>query len=214
LCNTPGVADAYRAYGNQAHAFRPAVDRSLFHPRPDRTDDVVRIVFYGRPRNERNGFALGVEALRVVKERYGDDVDIVSVGAEFDTADFGADGVLTNLGILPNIEAVAELYGRSDIGLVFMFTKHPSYQPLEYMASGCATVTNYNEANLWLLRDRENASLAAPTVSSVAEAIGVLVENESLRRSVGEAGIATVSAWDWEDELAATVRFIKEGGSG
>jgi hypothetical protein len=38
-----------------------------------------------------------------------------------------------------------------------MFTPHPSYQPMEYMACGCIPVVEYQQANGWLLQDNKNA---------------------------------------------------------
>jgi glycosyltransferase involved in cell wall biosynthesis len=213
IANSPGVADAYAAYGNVVHCLYPAVDTSVFHPSPDHNDRPIRIVFYGRPSRQRNGFELGAAALTRIKSLYGSAVEIISVGEEFDETEHGLDGVLTNLGVLPGIEPVAELYRSCDIGLVFMFTKHPSYQPLEYMASGCATVTNVNEANEWLLRDRINAILAPPTVSGVADALAEMIEDSSLRSRVVEGGLATAGERDWEAELALAHRFITRGVS-
>ncbi len=210
LCNTPGVADAYAAYGSPATSFVPAVDHR-YTASPEAPGGPIRIVFYGRPTNPRNGFELGIEALRLVKERFGDAVDIVSAGAVWEPAAYDLAGVVTNLGVLPGIEAVAELYRSSHIGLVFMFTKHPSYQPLEYMASGCVTVTNFNEANLWLLRDGENCLLSPPTLSCVVERISRLVEDADLRAELRSGGLATTAKLDWENELDNMVRSIVPG---
>jgi GT2 family glycosyltransferase len=213
IANTKGVGDAYRSYGNETMHFTPAVDRSVFHPAKEHATPPTRIVFYGRPKNPRNGFELGLQALTEVKTRYGDRVEITSVGAVFEEAAYGVENVLTNLGILPGIEAVADLYRASDIGLVFMFTKHPSYQPLEYMASGCATVTNVNESNAWLLKHRVNALVVPPTVGSVADAISELVEDPDLRTRVAKGGLETVGSRDWESQLDLIYGFVTEGAT-
>ncbi len=214
IANTEGVAEAYRAYGNEALAFTPGVDRNLYHPAErSRSGSPVRIVFYGRPRNARNGFELGAQALRQIKQRYGNAVEIVSAGGVFNPSEHGLDGVLDNLGVLPNSAEVAELYRGCDIGLVFMYSKHPSYQPLEYMASGCATVTNFNEANLWLLEDRRNCLLAMPTVSGVVDAISALIEDPALRQHIVKGGLGTVAELDWEPQLRRISRFVREGAA-
>jgi glycosyltransferase involved in cell wall biosynthesis len=212
IANTPGVAERFTAYGNEAISFVPGVDRSLYRPDDSgRSSERVRIVMYGRPNNPRNGFELGIEALRRVKRLYGDHVDIRSVGAEYDEARYGLDGVLVNLGVLPDPEAVAEIYRNSDIGLVFMFTAHPSYQPLEFMASGCATVTNINESNGWLLKHEHNALLTIPTVSGVTAAIERLIGDQDLRKRIVRGGLETVADFDWEPELRRVISWIKAG---
>ncbi|MDO9045719.1 MAG: glycosyltransferase [Methanobacteriaceae archaeon] len=210
ITNSSGVGKAHEKYNNWVTSFTPAIDRKTFYPNKTKAKkDKWQIVFYGRPNNPRNGFRLGIEALKLVKSYFGDKVEILSVGGDFDKNKYGLDGVLENIGLLPTIEDVAELYRNCDVGLVFMFTPHPSYQPMEYMASGCATVTNINESNLWLLRDKDNAILTEPTVSCVANNIISLLENDSLRNTIIENGLDTISLTNWETELDTLLDFIK-----
>ena len=210
VTNTQGVAEAYKRYGNKlVKYFTPSVDSNVFYPDYARKKDKFRIVFYGRPINPRNGFYLGIEALKKVKEHFKDEVEIFSVGSEFNSSEYDLEGVLENLGLLPTIEDVAELYRSCDLGLVFMFTPHPSYQPLEYMASGCVTVTNINENNIWLLKDQENAILTEPTVSCIADNIINLLENKNLREKIITNGLKTTQFTNWENELNKLVDFIK-----
>jgi GT2 family glycosyltransferase/glycosyltransferase involved in cell wall biosynthesis len=212
IANTLGVGRAYAEYGHRTMAFSPAVDLNVFYP-PEmpRRDKPIRVMFYGRPANQRNGFELGIQALRRVKAQWGDDVEIVSAGADFNVEDYGLQDVLENLGVLPDVEAVAAEYRRCDIGVVFMFSKHPSYQPLEYMASACVTVTNENEANRWLYKQRRNVLLAPSTVTAVADAAGEAIGDAELRSSIVRGGLATVRALSWERELAGIARFLTTG---
>ena len=173
------------------------------------TERPFRIVFYGRPNKTRNAFRLGIEALRRVKEHYGDRVEIVSVGADFTPADYGLDGVIENKGVLGSMEEVGELYRSSDIGLVFMFSAHPSYQPFEFMASGCVTITNDNPLNHWLLKDGENAILTAPTVSCVTDKIVEALEDPDLRARIIDSGLATVSRLDWAQAMETIYQYVR-----
>jgi GT2 family glycosyltransferase len=210
ITNTEGVAEKYKKYEQWVNNFTPAIDKKKFYPTNEKLQKKKkRVVFYGRPQNPRNGFRLGIEALKIVKSYFGKNVEIFSVGSEFNKSQYELDGILENLGLLPTIEDVAELYRTCDVGLVFMFTPHPSYQPLEYMASGCATVTNINENNLWLLRDKENTILTEPTVSCVANSIIEMLENDSLRSTIIRNGLKTISFTNWENELDKTIEFIK-----
>jgi GT2 family glycosyltransferase len=212
IANTPGVAAAYRSYGNTCHAFYPAVDRTMFYPPThDRSEEPVQLVTYGRPNNPRNAFGLAVSALKLVKERHGDHVRIVSVGADFDEDAFGLGGLVENLGVLPDIRSVADLYRQSDLGLVFMYSRHPSYQPLEYMASGCVTITNHNDANTWLLQDGYNARLTPSTVTAVADVISELIVDREQRIHLQRGGIKTVGGFDWEPELDGIAAFMESG---
>jgi GT2 family glycosyltransferase len=203
VANTPGVARAYSQYNKWVDCFLPGIDHSVFYAEPaqSKSDKPLQIVFYGRPGKSRNGFRLGIEALRKVKAIYGNKVQIVSVGEDYNTADYGLNGVIENRGVLKSIEAVADLYRSSSIGLVFMFTAHPSYQPFEYMACGCVTVTNYNTYNTWFLRDGENCLLTEPLVSSVTEKIMEAIEDAELRQRVVAGGLASVGKLKWENSL-------------
>jgi glycosyltransferase involved in cell wall biosynthesis len=203
VVNTPGLADVYRSYGNAAVSFVPAVDRHRYHPpnEPRDPNAPVRIFFYGRTKTARNAFGLGMTALAKVKKIYGDRVEIVCAGENWNPAQFGLAGRIANLGVLASLEEVAALYRSCDIGLVFMLTKHPSYQPFEFMASGMATVSNVNDATTWLLRDGENCLLTPPLPTPTAERVGRLVEDADLRRRIGDEGLRTIEQYRWEDQI-------------
>jgi GT2 family glycosyltransferase/glycosyltransferase involved in cell wall biosynthesis len=211
LCNTPGVREAYAAYGSPAMYFVPGIDRSIHRPGKPREPEPVRIVFYARPSKARNAFELGLAAFRALKQEYGRRIEILCVGEDFAPSAHDAAGIVRVPGLLPDMEAVADLYRTCDIGVVFMFSRHPSYQPFEYMACGCATVTNQNEANAWFFRDGENALLTAPTVSAVVSAIRRLIEDRALRRRIVEGGLRTTAALDWDRELDRIRRYILTG---
>lgn len=204
LVNTPGLRDWIDwLHGGGGTAFVPSVDTGVYRPDESRPPGAgrVKIFFYGRPMNARNGFILGMEALKRVKERYGERVEIVAAGEEWNPLSYGAGGAVENLGRLSTRQAVADLYRSCDIGLVFMFSRHPSYQPFEFMASGCAVVTNDNSATRWMLRHEENALVCEATAESVAQSIGRLVEDAGLRRSLRAAGLRTVGQQSWDETI-------------
>ena len=203
IVNTPGLAEVYRSYGNPAVSFVPAVDRERYHPPTEPRDPnaPIRVFFYARPSSPRNAFGLGLRALHIVKELYGDHVEVICAGDYWNPGQFGLNGVVRNLGVLDSLDEVAALYRSCDIGLVFMHTKHPSYQPLEFMASGVATVSNVNPATTWLLRDGENCLLTRPYPTLVAERVGQLVEDPGLRARIAEAGLDEVRRYRWDDQI-------------
>jgi O-antigen biosynthesis protein len=121
-------------------------------------------------------------------------------------------GRIENLGVLPDLDAVADLYRSCDVGLVFMLTKHPSYQPLEFMASGMVTVTNANPATEWLLRHDENALVAPPAVSLVAEQIVRALEDRELRVRLSTTALARVRETRWDDQLERVWGAITKRG--
>jgi O-antigen biosynthesis protein len=202
IVNTPGLADVYRAHGSPAIAFTPAVDADVYHPPAQpRPEAPVQIVFYGRPSTPRNAFALGLSALAEVKHRFDDGVRIVAAGEDWNPGQFGVADVLENRGALTDLDAVADLYRASHVGLALQLTPHPSYQPLEFAACGVATVANRNPHTEWLLRDGETSLLADALPSTIAEAIARLVEDAALRERLAATAREQVLAVRWEEEV-------------
>jgi glycosyltransferase involved in cell wall biosynthesis len=210
IVNTPGLADVYRSYGNPAVSFIPAVDLDRYHPSAEPRDPraPVRVFFYARPSTPRNAFGLGMTALAKLKEMHGDRVEIICAGENWHPAQFGMADRITNLGVLRSLDEVGALYRSCDIGLVFMHTKHPSYQPFEFMASGMATVSNINPATAWLLRDGENCLLTPPLPSPTAERLSRLVSDEGLRRRIAEAGLREVRRFRWDAQIEKVWRAM------
>lgn len=210
IANTPGVASKFQQYSDWGMEFIPGVDTKLYYPSEKNVNNKgpYKIVYYGRPNNERNCFILACEALRIVKEKLGGQVKIASVGAEFPVERYNLQGVIENKGLLKTMEEVANLYRESDLGLSIMTTPHPSYQPLEYMASGCPTVTNINELNNWLYRDQENIILSEPVYNVMADRIINALENHELRQRVRDGALETVSNLSWDSALQQILYYI------
>lgn len=209
IANTNGLGTFLRdSYDMTVKSFQPAVDPKMFYPATQRPPEPIKIFFYGRPGNPRNGFVLGIEALKLIKKQFKQQVQIVSAGGVWNPSDFGAKDVVENVGLLPTIEDVAALYRKCHIGLVFMFTKHPSYQPMEMMASGMAVVANENSALRLLLRNTENSLLAEPTVTSVAEAISCLIREADRRNAIAAEGLRTAEQTRWNTEIEGVYEFL------
>ncbi len=210
LVNTPGLLAAIsQRYGMEGISFVPAVDKSVYYPDESKTKEKIRIFFYARPNNPRNAFNLGINIMKQLLEKYGDRIEIITAGAEWKESAYGLRGKITNLGLLKSIEEVAALYRSCDIGFVYMLSKHPSYQPFEFMASGMATVTNNNEDNLWLLKDGENCLIAEPSPAFMSEKIGMLIDNKKLRSHIQQSGLNSVVN-DWEAQLDLIWDAVKE----
>ena len=210
IVNTPGLLQAVnQRHGLEGISFIPAVDSRYYYPDPITEDNKCkRIFFYARPNNPRNAFELGILTIKILLERYGKKIEIVTAGANWDEARYGLRGKITNKGLLDSLEEVGDLYRTCDIGFVYMLSKHPSYQPFEFMACGMATVTNRNEDNLWLFRDRENCLISEPSPASMAKEIGLLVDDDKLRNRIAKHGQKDIS-YDWQKQLADVWAYIK-----
>ena len=198
IVNTPGLLAAVNQRdGLEGVSFIPAVNHALYHPDPTKHNKRVRIFLYARPLNPRNAFNLGILTIKLLVEKYGGNIEIITAGAEWDEAEHGLQGLITNKGLIKTLPEVAALYRTCDIGFSFMLTPHTSYQMQEYSASGMATVMNRNADHMWLNKDGTNCLLAEPSPADMAEKIGRLIDNPGLRKKlVGQAQKELGHTWE------------------
>lgn len=201
IANTESLRDIYeRDYGGCAVVLKPSIDKTVFYPSTQAPPGhQKRLFYYARPGTPRNGFELAAAALQRLKQQHGDSIDIVCAGAGWNPAEYGLEGVVRAIGMLPYAET-GDLYRSCHAGFVMMMTKHPSYLPFELMACGAIVVTNFNQANTWLLKDGENCLLSAPSASSLAATLSYALENyeelEPLRKRASVQIFAGESGWD------------------
>jgi glycosyltransferase involved in cell wall biosynthesis/SAM-dependent methyltransferase len=217
ICNTPSLADSYRAMGGTADYFLPAVDGRIFNAaaRAERRPGDPFVLFcYGRPTTPRNCFEVLAEGLAAIKRKYGDAIEIVFAGADWDPADYGLAGMVRNLGLL-SYAGTGQLYRAVDAGLVAMATRHPSYLPFELMACGAAVVTTRNIHTSWLLEDNDNCLLCEATRSDIVRAISVLIDQPDVRNRIAKRGQEVVARdhADWDGtcrRISDCIRTIAE----
>lgn len=209
IVNTPGLLSALEnRHAMKGVSFTPAVDNSIYFKSSRKTPSKkIRIFFYTRPSNPRNAFELCVLIMKELINKYGSEVEIVTAGAEWDESAYGLGGKIKNLGLIKGKEKVGAVYRSCHIGCVYMLSKHPSYQPFEFMASGMATVSNMNEDNLWFLKDEYNCLLAEPSPPAMTEQICRLIEDEKLRNLITINGQKTV-ADNWDDQQTKVWKYV------
>ncbi|CAN5810595.1 N/A [soil metagenome] len=189
-----------------ASYFDFAVEREIYRPRPAARAGKQRVCFYARPATPRRAYALGVEALRLVKEEQPK-VEIVLFGAEDLTPvppfEFVQRGLLKP-------EELAQLFSSSTVGLVLSLS-NPSFVPLEMMACRCAVVEIASERWEGVLTHGENAWLAEPNAPALAEAMLRLLRDSELREKIAENGLRHAQTLHWRDSArqveAVLLRF-------
>jgi glycosyltransferase involved in cell wall biosynthesis len=211
IANTPTLAELYmQHYGGTAIAFTPCIDPHIFYPpvQPILTEPFT-VFFYGRPGHPRNGFELGAQALRLLKQRLGERVRILAAGDKWLPRQHDLDGVVENLGVLEYTQT-AELYRTCQAGLVMMFTRHPSYLPLELMACGSLVVSNLNPATTWLLKHQENCMLSEASATCLADTLEQALLDNSLRQHICQQALTQVqtSFSDWNKEMAKIYQYM------
>lgn len=213
IANTVSLKKTYeREYGGKAVFFNPCVNDAVFYPEfRNRSNSEERwLVFcYGRPTHPRNAFELLSAAMKLLKASLGERVRIVSAGEEWNPSEYGLRGVIENLGILA-YEDTARLYRESDVGIAMMLTRHPSYIPLELMASGCLVVSNVNSWTAWLLKDRENCLLTSTTATAIAETVERGLLDPHLREKITTNALALVRSeyLDWSCQMEKIYEYL------
>lgn len=213
IANTQGVLDSVPPTDTRRTFFTPQIDDSVFFEAEAgrRSGMPKRLFCYARPGHPRNAFELGVAAIIALKARMGDTVEIVCAGADWRPGDYGLDGKVTAVGMLP-FRDTGDLYRSCHAGLAMMYTRHPSYLPFELMACGATVVANRNPANEWLLRDGWNCRLAESTASSIAETVEAALtgwDADALLRRNAQADLQALAGHGWPQELDRVLSFIE-----
>lgn len=213
ICNTVTLKKIYeRDYTGCAIALQPSIDKNVFYPgNNDRSSLPKRLFYYARPETPRNGFELAAAALTRLKQKYGDTLDIVCAGTGWDPEKYGLGGLVRMLGLMPYVQT-GDLYRSCHVGFVMMMTKHPSYLPFELMACGATVVTNFNEANTWLLKDGENCLLSPPSASCLATTLSYALDHDDDLAQMRQKAANYVSSEldDWDTSLATVAKFMMD----
>jgi O-antigen biosynthesis protein len=111
---------------------------------------------------------------------------------------------------LVDYRATGDLYRGVDVGLALTVSRHPSYLPLELMASGAAVVAFDNPWGHWLLEDGENSLLARRTIDGLADAMERMVRDGDLRGRLAASGtkLVTGSHSDWDAALGGIYDYL------
>lgn len=165
--------------------------------------DSIKIISYCDLRPFK-GWNYSVEAMRIVKKRYPG-VIWRTFGNKLDTA-----GVqVEHLGRLSD-EDLAQAYKDSHIG--FMASLYESFplQPLEMMASGCATVTTPFGTEPYT-EDGRNCLIAEPkNAEDIARKIIRLIEDQEFAKHIAQNGIETSKKFTWEKSTNQLLKIISD----
>lgn len=211
IANTQSLYNIYtQEYGGTTVVLSPSVDPQVFYPGPSLlANGRLRLFYYARPGIPRNCFELAVAALQLVKQRMGEQIEIVCAGQDWDPGEFGLNGLVEAIGILPYAKT-ADLYRSCHVGLAMMMTRHPSYLPFEMMGCGTLVVANRNSANTWFLKDRENCLIAEPTASCLADTLIDALENYDAYAPIRSRAAEHIRAShsDWTTTMCRVADFM------
>lgn len=206
------VNDGFDNIADQGMWFEPAFPAQVFHPRTKERDAKCKFFFYARPNNPRNLFYLGIEVIEqaIVQQALDlKDWEIFLVGNDIPEVTF-------NCGYTPikcenfSWSEYAQLVGTVDLGLSLMYTPHPSYPPLDLVASGAVVVTNRfankrdlsdYSANLICTDLNRNA-----LVDALRQAVSMALDSSVREQNYCDNGLLT----DWQLSFAGILQKLSE----
>ncbi len=212
IAGTQGLLDMYKnQYGGDGFVLKSKVDLEAYRPRKDMyyvPKKTYKVFFYARPGMPRNAFELGIAGLKRLKQQLGDDVEVITAGAPWDSEAYGVGGMFTNLGKIA-YEAVPKLYRSVDVGLMFMFSGHPGVTASELMASGCPVVVNEYDDVTWheLYQHEKTCLVTTASASEVARNLLRCLEDQKLRVSLIDGGLERAKSFYANYEASASVAY-------
>lgn len=188
-----------REFGIKCHVMPITVDKSLFYPTGRLEDKPFKVFFYARPHRVRNGFTLGVSALKLAKKLIPD-LEVYSAGEDLNLKTFGLSSEWWhNLGYL-HYKSTPQVYRSCHVSLVFCFTRATSIVALETMACGSLLITNQSEFDFWLTNGDTTALSLPPFPISIANKLHEIQRNLSLYSQIAQRGQILASTWEWRRE--------------
>ena len=150
----------------------------------------------------RRCYQLGLEALEIVKNKYPE-WEIVFYGSK--SCDYqNVPFEFTNLGLVPTIKDLGELYRSASIGVAFS-TTNPSLVPYEMMSCGVGVVDLDFNDSVVSYDSTKNISLAVPTSEGVAKSIIKLIEDKKKLQKQVENALIFCNKFPSEQEMCEKI---------
>src|SRR5262249_29444879 len=190
--------------------FEPAFPEASYRPDDWRNSAKMNFFFYARPRNQRNLYFRGIEAISAALHKEILDPrrwEIYLVGKDFIQ-------ILLPGGIEPVLlENLAwsdyvTLVRRTDLGLSLMYTPHPSYPPLDLSACAALAGTNRYGRKVSLEKYSKNILCVDDDVDSlvkgIADGVGLAQDGEKRQRNFRESLLSR----DWEKSFEPVLQRL------
>jgi O-antigen biosynthesis protein len=186
-----------REFGGKMIYYFPVPNKEFFVKPRLQSPSVKSIWFYARTRSERNGFHLGILALKEIKKRHPE-VKVYLAGEE--SVKPKVEFEYEDVGVIRGVQNLTAFYSKCDVGMYLLFSKHTGIIPFELMASGCILLTNTKSYETYILKDKFNCVTGAPTPSSLADSFDEIYNNRKLRERILRNGRKTVKNYSKDKE--------------
>ncbi|MGI4851845.1 MAG: glycosyltransferase family protein, partial [Janthinobacterium lividum] len=190
------LAHAYRFHGGTANYSPPMVDGQIFHAQrrvlSEQGNAPVVIMCDAHPKHRHHGFDVLMDALRELKEFYGEHIDIVATGAAWIPAQHGLAGVLRHAGPLAYAETGA-FYRAVDIGVAALTNRHSLSFVRELMACGALVATHHTPYLSDLITPGENGVAFEMVHEDIISVLRKAIEHAEVRRAMSAATAQSVA---------------------
>jgi GT2 family glycosyltransferase len=194
--------DRLRELDLDAVLIPPGIDLQTFRPLPDVPRRPDMLLALGRT-NPLKNLPLTLAAWRRLPEPRP---ELCLFGIEPELADEPGVRYVT----APTDAEVNELFNQATVFVQTSIHEGFCLPPLESMATGGAVVCTDAHGNRDFCADGENCLIPDSEAAAVASAIGRLLTDAELRRSLGREGVGTASDYAWERRIDALESFLTE----
>lgn len=181
------------------------IDKTIYRVESGSPRREDKVLYFARPEMPRRCFDLGIEALKLFQERYGDEAEIALFGS-YTVEHIALPIKFTDLRVLAPLE-LARRYNEATVGLVFSPT-NPSMVPFEMMACGLPVIDLDVEGNAENYGGCENAFFANPDPHRIAEVIHTVLRDKQARDRVAHNGQAFAAAMCEEQAIKQLMQII------
>jgi O-antigen biosynthesis protein len=197
-------------FGASATPAGLGVDTSVYKAdKKDGSGRELAICFLYQPDKPRRTSRLGIEAIRLVKQKIPE-VKVYVYGSDIPVH---LDFEVENLGLVGDLSVLNALYNKCTVGLC-VSGSNPSRIPYEMMAAGCVPVDLYRYNNL-LDHKAEAILLAYQNPESIAKALLQILENPDLAAKMSGIGQKFMASrtLDWEVDVVSNAILAQLDGT-
>lgn len=198
------IAEGFDNIARDGAWFEPAFPLACYRWEDRAGDARQNFFFYARPKNPRNLYQRGLEAISAAIERRILDPDrwtFTFLGRDLSAVELPR-GVRPRLLQALAWPDYAALVRQTDLGLGLMYTPHPSYPPLDLAASGAVAVTNRYGRKRSLAQYSANilcvGSALEMLLEGIEQGVRLAADLPTRRRNYVQSGLAR----DWNTAFA------------
>lgn len=191
-------------FGAEGEGTDIATDKSIYYPRAIEREP-NSICFFAKPHMPRRGFEIGIEALKILKDK-SPDTKIYFYG-EKDFSDCNISFEYINCGIMPE-DKLAELYCKMTASLSFSLS-NPSVIGLQAMHCGCPVIELDYPTNDGTYINNVNCLLAPPYPEGVTQTIIKVLNSKKLQNELHQKGLEWAKKISYDNSATKFLSILK-----